>query len=146
MACYFLFGSFFVWEPGMTLLMADALRLADSSDTETADGSERRRGLRIAQLRPVKVLDTLAGKYFGGQTRDISATGLRIELPAHATVRMGETLSIHVGLSADGSSLANRRQMIPARVVWISRGFPGRKTITAGVEFAASIGAQLDAA
>jgi hypothetical protein len=130
----------------MTLLMDHGLGLNDSPDHEQTDGSERRRGLRIAQNRPVKVLDTLGGKYFGGQTHDVSATGLRIELPAHASVRMGETLSIHVGLSADGSSLANRRQMIPARVVWVSRAFPGRKTLTAGVEFAASIGAQLDAA
>jgi hypothetical protein len=126
----------------MTLLMDDGLWMG----AEQADGSERRRGLRIAQNRPVKVLDTLGGKYFGGQTMDVSSTGLRIELPAHATVRMGETLSIHVGLGADGSSLANRRQMIPARVVWINRRLSGRKTMTAGVEFAASIGAQLDAA
>jgi hypothetical protein len=126
----------------MTLLMSDGLSMGEMD----ADGAERRRGLRIAQNRPVKVLDTVGGKYFGGQTHDVSSTGLRIELPAHATVRMGETLSIHVGLSADGSSLANRRQMIPARVVWVSRAVAGRKTMTAGVEFAASIGAQLDAA
>lgn len=128
----------------MTLLMDGFLQMSDSP--ESADGSDRRRGLRIPQHRPVKVLDTLGGKYFGGQTQDVSSTGLRIELPAHATVRMGETLSIHVGLSTDGSSLANRRQMIPARVVWVSRANPRRKTLTAGVEFAASIGAQLDAA
>jgi hypothetical protein len=126
----------------MTLLMHDGLQLT----TDESDGSERRRGLRIQQNRPIKVLDTLGGKYFGGQTKDVSSTGLRIELPAHATVRCGETLSIHVGLSASGSSLANRRQMIPARVVWIHRAAAGRKTMMAGVEFAASIGAQLDAA
>jgi len=125
----------------MTLLMGDGLMME-----EETDGSERRRGLRIAQHRPIKVLDTLGGKYFGGQTHDVSSTGLRIELPAHATVRMGETLSIHVGLNADGSSLANRRQMIPARVVWVNRALAGRKTMTAGVEFATSIGAMLDAA
>jgi hypothetical protein len=125
----------------MTLVMDQGL-MAE----EEADGSERRRGLRIAQSRPIKVLDTLGGKYFGGQTHDVSSTGLRIELPAHATVRMGETLSIHVGLSVDGSSLANRRQMIPARVVWVNRAVGGRKTMTAGVEFSASIGAMLDAA
>jgi hypothetical protein len=127
----------------MTLLMNDSLQIADIDD---ADGSERRRGLRIAQHRPIKVLDTAGEKYFGGQTQDVSSTGLRIELPAHATLRMGEMLSIHVGLSSTGNSLANRRQMIPARVVWISRAVAGRKTMTAGVEFAASIGAQLDAA
>jgi hypothetical protein len=131
----------------MTLMMADGLRMSDSADSQDqTDGSERRRGLRISQNRPVKVLGMIGGKYFGGQTQDVSATGLRLELPAHAAVRTGETLSIHVGLSSDGNSLANRRQMVPARVVWVSRGNPWRKTITAGVEFSASIGAQLDAA
>lgn len=108
--------------------------------------SERRRGLRIQQNRPIKVLDTLAGRYFGGQTRDVSATGLQIELPLHATVRKGESLNIHVGLSSTGETLANRRQMIPARVVWVKRSTLANKTFTAGVEFTATIGAQLDAA
>jgi hypothetical protein len=107
--------------------------------------AERRRGLRIQQNRPIKVLDPMAGKYFGGQTRDVSSTGLQIELPAHATVRTGEMLNIHVGLSSSGESLANRRQMVPARVVWVNRSLM-KKVMTAGVEFAASIGAQLDAA
>jgi PilZ domain len=125
------------------------LMLHESTDTEIdfhePSGAERRRGLRIQQLRPIKVLDTMAGRYFGGQTRDISATGLQIELPLHAIVRMGETLNIHVGLNYAGESLANRRQMIPAKVVWLNRNFQG-KTLTAGVEFVSSIGAQRDAA
>jgi hypothetical protein len=125
----------------MRLVMTDALL-----DEETADGSERRRGLRIQQNRPVKILGTQGGKYFGGQTKDISSTGLRLELPAHAVVRCGETLSIHVGLNSSGGSLANRRQMIPARVVWISRSNPRAPTLMAGVEFAATLSAQADAA
>ena len=77
------------------------------------------------------------------------STGLRIELPAFATVREGETLCIHVGLSRKGQSLANRRHMMPARVVWVRRcgSRPGRPgTIEAGVEFSSSISALLDAA
>jgi hypothetical protein len=128
----------------MTLVMDYNPLMSDLADD--TDGSERRRGLRIQQNRPIKVLGTIGGKYFGGQTMDISSSGLRIELPAHASVRCGETLSIHVGLNTDGNALANRRQMIPARVVWLNRQNNNRKTITAGVEFAVSIGAQLDAA
>jgi hypothetical protein len=109
-------------------------------------GSERRRGLRIEQNRPIKVLDSMAGRFFGGQTRDVSATGLKIELPLHATVRKGEMLSIHVGLNNTGEALANRRQMIPARVVWVSRASFEAKFLTAGVEFSTTIGAQKDAA
>ena len=93
------------------------------TDHETAEDKymERRRGLRIRQNRPVKVYDPTAGRYFGGKTEDVSSTGLRIELPAWATVRTGETLNVHVGLSSSGQSLANRRQMMPARVVWVNR-------------------------
>jgi len=121
-------------------------------DIETAaegktEGIERRRGLRISQARPVKVLDPTVGRYFGGQTHDVSATGLRIELPLRAPVRPGKLLSIHVGLNSAGEPLANRRQMIPARVVWVNRADDGAAaTLTAGVEFLASIAAHRDAA
>jgi hypothetical protein len=131
----------------MLMLHQESSIGVDAEQMPDAAGlSERRRGLRIQQNRPIKVLDTIAGKYFGGQTRDVSATGLQIELPLHATVRMGEMLNIHVGLSSRGESLANRRQMIPARVVWVNRASLANKTFTAGVEFAATIGAQQDAA
>src|SRR5262245_11851271 len=105
---------------------------------------ERRRGLRIAQHRPVKVFEPSASRYFPGQTEDVSATGLRIELPISAPVIPGKLLSIHVGLSETGSALANRRSMIPARVVWVDRSEPGTKLI-AGIEFVATNGAPLEA-
>ena len=108
----------------MTLLLSESMELAndDVMSDETSDASfERRRGLRVRQQRPVKVYETTTARYFGGRTEDVSTTGLRIELPAFAPIREGETLNIHVGLSNTGESLANRRQMIPARVVWINR-------------------------
>jgi hypothetical protein len=126
------------------MLLQESIGTVGESHDEM--GAERRRGLRIQQNRPIKVLDTMAGRFFGGQTRDVSATGLKIELPLHATVRKGETLSIHVGLSRSGEALANRRQMIPARVVWVDRSGADTKMMTAGVEFSTTIGAQLDAA
>lgn len=109
--------------------------------------AERRRGLRIHQNRPIKVYEPTAARYFGGQTQDISATGLRIELPYSPTIRPGKLLSVHVGLGDSGQSLANRRSMIPAKVVWVERTltFP-LGTISAGIEFHASIAAHLDAA
>ncbi|HEX8523449.1 MAG TPA: PilZ domain-containing protein [Tepidisphaeraceae bacterium] len=109
--------------------------------------SERRRGLRIRQARPCKIFEPAASRYYGGQTADISATGLRIELPASAPITEGEILSIHVGPSATGSGLANRRQMMPARVVWVERNtFIKTGRMFAGVEFLSSISAQLHAA
>jgi hypothetical protein len=119
---------------------------ADDVESSDGDGTERRRGLRIRQNRPVKVFEPGVGRYFGGQTEDISATGLRIEMPLWASVRPGESLSIHVGLSRKGEGLANRRRMIPARVVWVRRSRGANAHLEAGVEFLSSIAAHLDAA
>lgn len=116
-------------------------------ELELSEGVERRRGFRVRQQRPVKVFDAAAARYFGGQTQDISAAGLRIELPAFATVRPGDTLSVHVGLDGLGQALANRRQMMPARVVWVKRDDHRiRGRLEAGIEFLAAIAAHLDAA
>ena len=128
----------------MTLLMTDTLT---ATSYETDADVERRRGLRIRQNRPIKVLEPTSARFFGGQTADVSATGLRIELPVAAPVRPGKVLSIHVGLSVAGESLANRRQMIPAKVVWVDRSHGGRTgRLTAGIEFCATTAAHLDAA
>ena len=109
--------------------------------------AERRRGLRVRQHRPVKIFAPAAARYFGGQTEDVSATGLRVELPAYAPVREGDSLCVHVGLSKQGNSLANRKQMVPVRVVWINRSGPHRPgVLEAGVEFVTAIAARLDAA
>ena len=118
-----------------------ACRMRLSTDT-----SERRRGLRVRQARPVKLLDMAKGRTVAGQTLDVSATGLRVELPAGSGLRVGEVLGIHVGLSRIGERLANRREMVPVRVVWIDRDGGRDGFLTAGVEFSASIGAQRDAA
>jgi hypothetical protein len=119
----------------------------DGELTVDTGAAERRRGLRVRQARPIKVFEAAGARYFGGQTEDISATGLRIELPASADMRPGEVLNIHVGLNRGGSMLANRRQMIPARVVWVDRtGGSSLGYLVVGVEFLANISARSDAA
>lgn len=118
---------------------------AIESETFIASSMERRRGLRISQQRPIKVFEPTTSRYFPGQTSDVSATGLKVELPVYTPVRPGKTLSVCVGLSISGETLANRRHMIPARVVWVDRSLD-RKTLTLGLEFVATISAQLDAA
>ena len=128
------------------LLLSEPMTQDAAAELAAADGTERRRGLRIRQNRPIKVYEPTTSRYFGGQTEDISVTGLRVELPAYAPVRVGEVLSIHVGLSQSGQTLANRRSMIPARVVWVTRGSRLDSKLEAGVEFLASIAAHLDAA
>jgi hypothetical protein len=117
-----------------------------SSSSSSESGIERRRGLRISQQRPIKVFEPTTSRYFPGQTADVSATGLRVQIPLSTPVWPGKTLSVHVGLSAAGGSLANRRQMIPARVVWADRDGSDGRTMTLGLEFLASIAVQRDAA
>ena len=124
--------------------MTAPMKLHDES--ADVDGIERRRGLRVRQTRPVKVFEPAGARYFGGQTEDVSATGLRIELPAWAPLRAGDALNIHVGLNGKGQTLANRRNMIPARVVWVSRTAGGQPTMEAGVEFLNNIHARVHAA
>jgi hypothetical protein len=119
------------------------LHPAVEDDTYTL---ERRRGLRIQQNRPIKVYEPVSSRYFGGHTWDISGTGLRVELPRNALVQPGKLISIHVGPSDAGQPLANRRHMIPARIVWIDRRKERENTVQAGVEFIPSIAAHLDAA
>jgi hypothetical protein len=106
---------------------------------------ERRRGLRIRQHRPIKVFEPALSRYFGGQTEDISATGLRIEVPMSAPIREGKLVNIYVGLNAAGQTLANRRHMIAARVIWIDRRSSANRII-AGIEYLASAAAHVDAA
>ena len=127
----------------MTLLKDRPMRMTEVDDSMPL---ERRRGLRVRQQRPVKIYEPTTSRYFGGRTEDISATGLRIELPAFMPVREGNHVNIHVGLHNSGQSLANRRQMIPARVVWVKRSFNPEGVVEAGVEFLPGIAAQLDAA
>ena len=134
----------------MTLMLA-ATAATDDLDLLGAEAdadahAERRRGLRVRQARPIKLYEPAGAKYFGGVTEDISATGLRIELPAWAPIRTGETLNIHVGLNRLGQTLANRRSMIPARVVWVNRTAHKRATLEAGVEFLNNIAAHVHAA
>src|SRR4051794_39951526 len=106
---------------------------------------ERRRGLRIRQNRAIKVFEPAASRYFGGQTHDISSSGLRLKLPLATPVRPGRIVNIHVSSENDG--LGNHRQMLPARIIWIDREgdrIPGR--MVAGVEFLSAVAAQANVA
>ena len=133
----------------MTMLLIAKPTPNDVTQSAEKFPSERRRGLRIRQNRPVKVFEPMTSRYFGGQTADISSTGLRIELPAFMPVAEGTVVNIHVGLSEHGQPLANRRTMMPARIVWVDRPTTITKSqprLMAGVEFVSSIAAHLDAA
>lgn len=129
-------------------MLTDIQRQSPEYDTLKLDpaGRERRRGLRIRQNRPIKAFIPAAARFVGGQTQDISATGLRLEIPRGAPLQTGSLLNVHVGLDTAGSSLVNRRQMLPARIVWIDRRESTGSTIVAGIEFLASMAISADAA
>jgi len=134
----------------MLLIAPESREMPSAAAAAAANegGVERRRGLRIRQNRPVKVFEPVAARYFAGHTCDVSSTGLRIELPPSMLAREGKQITIHVGLNEQGQALANRRSMIPAKIVWVERSFDAarRPRVMAGVEFVATVAAHLDAA
>lgn len=110
-------------------------------------GAERRRGLRIRQHRPIKAYIPSACKFIGGQTEDVSSSGLRVTMPLTSMLRSGDLLNIHVGLSEGGQPLANRRDMVLARVIWVDvPADANSRTLSAGLEWTSSIAAHADAA
>lgn len=99
------------------------------------EAKERRRGIRVPQHRPIKLLEPASGRYFGGRTRDVSPVGLQLELPAWTPIAPGRVVSLALG--HDGpTELASRRTMTSARVVWVRplQADTG-PTVVAGLEF-----------
>jgi hypothetical protein len=95
---------------------------------------DRRRAVRLAQQRPVKVYEPAASRFFPGQTRNVSATGLQLEFPQFVQLRPGRLINVHIGIETGGQPLANRRSMVPARVVWMNTDAESQKLVV-GVEF-----------
>ena len=130
----------------MLLNSSTALLEQASADAKDETGQDRRRGMRIREKRPVKVYQPVVGRYFGGQTEDISSSGLRIELPMGMPLRVGGLVTVHVGVTGKGDLLAHRRSMLPARIVWINRLAGKQARLEAGVELLNAVAAQADAA
>ena len=103
---------------------------------------DRRRDMRLPQEREVRIGEPYAGRSFDGVTLDISSTGMRLRLAPDCRLRVGRLLNVHVGLNAFGCSLANRRSVITARVVWLQNeeacegGF-----VVAGIELLMNVSA-----
>jgi hypothetical protein len=107
---------------------------------------ERRMGVRVRQVRPVKVYEPLSGRFYAGQTRDISSGGLRLDLPASMLLVVGRDICVHVAAAAHGQPLVNRRRMVSARIVWLKRDPAQPGQLMAGIAFQPGIAAHLDAA
>lgn len=102
---------------------------------------DRRRAGRVVQERPVKVYEPYASRFFGGRTIDVSSTGMKLSFPAWVQMNIGRVINVHVGLAVGGQPLANRRSMIPARVVWMNVPPAGEthQGVTVGIEFLTGI-------
>ncbi len=116
------------------------MNIVTEQPQQTDSADERRRGFRIRQSRPVKIFDPASSRYVGGQTQDVSLSGLRLELPVSSPILPGRLVHVHVGVSDGPEGLAQRRGMVPARVVWIDRS-AGGPCMTAGVELVARVAA-----
>lgn len=119
----------------------DAIGLSDSMVFE------RRSATRVKISRPVRVIDLTIGRHAAGRSRDVSATGMKLEIPVTNAIREGDTIHVDVGTLAGIGPLAGRPHVIPARVIWIRREHKLlRPLLTAGVEFSLELDAMINVA
>jgi c-di-GMP-binding flagellar brake protein YcgR len=108
---------------------------------------ERRRGVRVKLARPVRVHEPTTGKHLAARTRDISAVGMRLEMPLTNAIQPGEHLTLTLGTLAGVGLVKSTKSTITARVIWVKRdGRMVRPMLTAGVEFCSDSDAQVNVA
>lgn len=107
----------------------------DRESTNDTLHLDRRRAPRLSQQRPVRVYELSSSRFFVGQTLNVSSTGLQVEFPPFAQLPPGRLVNVHVGIEEGGRPLANRRSMVPARVVWSKQVTEDRECVRAGLEF-----------
>lgn len=107
----------------------------DRESTEDTLHLDRRRAPRIVQQRPVRVYEPSASRFFGGKTLNVSSTGLQVEFPPFVQLSPGRLVHVHIGIEEGGRPLANRRAMVPARVIWSKQVTEGRECVLVGLEF-----------
>ncbi|MCX5660530.1 MAG: PilZ domain-containing protein [Planctomycetota bacterium] len=78
--------------------------------------AERRRDARRAAVRPIKVRVDGGGKYYAGQTADISSNGALLELAVPTALRPGQIIRVGISWTSHDVVLAGR-SMIEATVV-----------------------------
>jgi len=124
----------------LTTLPAGRMRLCEEPETLTL---ERRRSGRIAQIRPVTVYEPYASRFFGGQTADVSATGMKLRMPAWVKLEPGRIIDLHAGAESGALPLPNRRKAVVCRVVWTHLDESADKPQwVVGVEFLSAISAE----
>lgn len=123
----------------LSLVAADLDIFLPARDTDRDDTMmiERRHGgSRVKIARPIRVVELCSGRHIAGRSRDISSTGMRLEIPVSNTLRPGDAVQVDVGTLSGIGPLTGRRRVIAARVVWVNRQHKMlRPLLTLGVEF-----------
>jgi hypothetical protein len=119
------------------MTIAPAISLGFDSPTDSDPLSlERRVAARVRLSRPVRVIALSSGRHMAGKSRDVSSTGMRLELPVSNAIVEGEAVQLDIGSLAGVGPLRSRRSVVAARVVWVKRENKlVRPMLTAGVEF-----------
>lgn len=122
----------------LSLVAADMdILLAARDDADDTMVIERRYGSRVKIARPIKVVDLANGRHIAGRSRDVSSSGMRLEIPMTNGLKVGDAVHVDVGMLSGIGPLTGRPRVIPARVVWLQRQTKMlRPLLTAGVEFA----------
>lgn len=77
---------------------------------------DRRRSPRLQLERPCKIFDPRSRKYIAATTRDLSTTGLLLDVPSVVEVKPGETLHVGVAMTRR-QGLLQAKEMMEAVVV-----------------------------
>jgi protein involved in polysaccharide export with SLBB domain len=108
---------------------------------------ERRRVDRVKVIRGASLTESAHGRQVVGSTRDVSATGVRLAIPAAVNLKPGDRVSVNLyGLAGLGLVRSNRSRL-PGRVVWVKRSNRMvRPSLLVGVEFTPDLDAQVNVA
>lgn len=90
--------------------------VSDHDASQPCPMADRRRAVRLMLIRPAKLFDPRADKYFPGRTTNLSDTGVLLTVNRSMPIHTGDELS--VGLSRDEfPSVLTSRDFRPSRVV-----------------------------
>lgn len=98
----------------------------------SATSSERRREPRLSVNRPVKLQCAMTGRYMQGHVRNVSATGVLVEINHPSMLVQGQQMRLGIAWN-DQTVLLQQKYMAPAVVVR-SLGLGGRQHVAMAFE------------
>lgn len=114
---------------------------SDHAELEETDvlSLERRHQARVAQLRPVRLFESYAGRFFAGVTVNVSVDGMCVRLPASIDLRPGRFVTLH-GVASGMRLASGVAHAMTARVVWTAADPEDAESVCVGLQlYAAAI-------